>query len=175
MRPGFFFFLPSPKVLCPEVLAVAMPSSSRWDWVGLTSVYSVSPLPRKSTVPTLVSAAAAGSVWFFWRVGGCLWRCPRAPWDMRGVRWWWWWWWWQWGPWLWLGSRHSLDLQWLCQSLPPSAWARPLFLSPSASPRVAGDNKGYLWVCTHTLMQSSPLHCEAIVGSASYIFLMDRV
>ena len=24
MRLGFFFFLPSPKVLCPEVLAVAM-------------------------------------------------------------------------------------------------------------------------------------------------------
>lgn len=44
-----------------------------------------------------------------------------------------------WCPWFWLSSRHSLELQWLCQSLPPSAWARPLFLSPSASPRPQGQ------------------------------------
>lgn len=37
MRPGFFFFLPSPKVLCPEVLAVAMPEVAEL-WVGLTSL-----------------------------------------------------------------------------------------------------------------------------------------
>lgn len=37
------------------------------------------------------------------------------------------------------------------------------------------DNKGYLWVWTHTLMQSSPKHCGAIVASAPYIFFMHCV
>lgn len=34
IRLGFFFFLPSPKVLCPEVLAVAMLAVAEvgWDW-----------------------------------------------------------------------------------------------------------------------------------------------
>lgn len=144
IRPGFFFFLPSPKALCPEVLAVAMLAAAAVGGVDL-SVYSVvlfQAIP-KLTVPKPVSAAPSG--WFaaHLTLRGCLWRChplgPRAPWDILRVRlvrvgglhWW--------CPWFWLSSRHSLELQWLCQSLPPSAWARPLFLSPSASPRPQGQ------------------------------------
>lgn len=41
MRPGFFFFLPSPKVLCPEVLAVAMLAVAGVGWGWPLTIYSV--------------------------------------------------------------------------------------------------------------------------------------
>lgn len=91
IRPGFFFFLPSPKALCPEVLAVAMLAAAAVGGVDL-SVYSVvlfQAIP-KLTVPKPVSAAPSG--WFaaHLTLRGCLWRChplgPRAPWDILRVR-----------------------------------------------------------------------------------------
>lgn len=92
MSPGFFFFLPSPKVLCPEVLAVAMLSVAEVGRSWPLSIYLVvlfwaSPQP---TVATPSSVDPSGWYPVFLTLRGCLWRCsplsPGAPWDMRRVR-----------------------------------------------------------------------------------------
>lgn len=64
IRPGFFFFLPSPKPLCPEVLAVAMAAAD----------VDLSLLSPKPTVPTPSCVLLLHQS--VWRSGGsCLWRC----------------------------------------------------------------------------------------------------
>lgn len=92
MSPGFFFFLPSPKVLCPEVLAVAMLSVAEVGWSWPLSIYLIV-LFWASSQPTVATPSSADPPgWYpaLLTLRGCLWRCrplsPRAPWDMRGVR-----------------------------------------------------------------------------------------
>lgn len=135
MSPGFFFFLPRPKLLCPEPLAEAMLSAVEVGWSRPLVYFLRSPLPSRTQVPRtrLCWTLSGGSA----LREGRLWRCRPsnlgAPWDRRRVtlgRWW--------GKKIracWPGSRHSLDLQWLCQSRPPSLWGHGLCLSPGSTRR----------------------------------------
>lgn len=135
-------FPPEPEGALPWGACCSHASSCR-SWVGLTfSSYSivllrVSPSPQ-CLHPVLLLLQAG--LLLFSRTGAVFEGvAPSVP-GHHGT------WGWPgqvvggpWGPWLWLGSRHSFNLQWLCQSLPPSAWAGPLFLYPSASPRPQGQ------------------------------------
>lgn len=104
MRPGFFFFLPSPKLLCPEVLAVAMPM------LLLAELGCGPPLCLRPPGLWLCCSLALLSL----RLRG---RCPldpRASCDLRRVR--------------LRGGAGVLVLapvQALCQSPPPSPLFRP--------------------------------------------------
>lgn len=150
IRPGLFFFLPRPKALCPEVLAVAMPLLL-WSWVRSTSLYLLAGGVRlevgggdddRSSLPT------ASPLWCPLKCGGRLWRCrplcPRASWDMRrgggGVL----------GA-LWLGARHSSALYWfvsvaaaLCEGP-----ARPLFHPICFSPVLQEQRGSSPQACAH--------------------------
>lgn len=149
IRPGLFFFLPRPKALCPEVLAVAMPLLL-WSWVRSTSLYLLAGGVRlevegggddRSSLPT------ASPIWCPLKCGGRLWRCrplcPRAPWDMRrggGVL----------GA-LWLGARHSSALYWfvsvaaaLCEGP-----ARPLFHPICFTPVLQEQGGSSPQACAH--------------------------
>lgn len=132
MSPGFFFFLPSPKVLCPEVLAVAMPMVAKlgrgWP-LFLSQQFSAH---RTNTLLLLHSA-----VQLFW----ChLWRCcspsPGAPWEMRRVT---------------LACVQTFFGASVVVSVTAALCIVPLHLFHPGH----RDNKGYHWVYTHTLMQSS--------------------
>lgn len=141
-------------------------ASSCWAWVGLTSLCLLgSPRSGRSTATT--PGSAAPSVWFAALLSlGDAFEGVVLP--VPGHH----------GTW-----GGSMSLAWLQAFFGPSvvvSVTAALCMGP-AIVRLhlvhpgRRNNKGYLWVCTHTLMQSSLQHCEVIVESASYVFLMGCV
>lgn len=62
MSPGFFFFLPSPKLLCPELLAVAIPLGWVWLMICLRVLSLSAPGgPQNQLVALLLLHADASS------------------------------------------------------------------------------------------------------------------
>lgn len=147
IRPGLFFFLPSPKALCPEVLAVAMPVLL-WSWVGSTSLCLLAG-GVGGRRPVLASDGSSALVPSQVRRPSL--KVSSSP--PRGIM----------GHGegvlgaLWLGARHSSALHWfvsvaaaLCEGP-----ARPLFLPICLTPALqeqqgsspqACPQRGHCWV-----------------------------
>ena len=166
MRPGFFFFLPSPKVLCPEVLAVAMLVFAEAGWSWPFCIYWVLLFKTAHGANTRLCSSVSVVCSSFWRVfeGVVPPFAPGAPWDMRRVRS-------GWVRWGWRVSevRGSGSVPGILQSFSvcvshcrppqgPGHCSCPHLLHPGRR-----DNKGYLWVCTRTpwckAARTTVIHC----------------
>lgn len=143
IRPGVFFFLPRPKPPCPEVLAVAIVTC-----FCSALLFCVCPDQQcRRPAPPLPLGALLSDVQRWGAVLQAVISCALRSSQKRS------------GPWFWLGSRHSSELQRLCQSLPPPH--RPAIVPPSNrwSTRV-------IWVWTYSIVAYTPSWCEDGVCSA---------